>query len=237
MRQQTTEKGERIMENGKRIVIYLRCSSEEQAASGLGLEAQERKARLYVDANDLQLFEVISDPGFSGKSLQRPGIQRILELAGKRAIDAVIILRLDRLSRSVRDTLGIVELFKKHHVELHSLNEKLDTGTASGKFVLTLLSALAEMERGLISERTSVALQSKILRGERAGQIPFGWRVAEDGKTLIENQKEQGAIRLIRALHEQGHTYRHISRELTDRGTLGRSWHHQTISNVLRKAA
>ena len=218
-----------------RAVIYTRCSSQEQAVSGLGLDAQERKARAYCEANDLDLITVITDPGFSGKSLQRPGIQRVIELASKRAIDAVVVLRLDRLSRSVRDTLGIVEAFKHHHVELHSLTERLDTGTASGKFVLTLLSALAEMERGLISERTSAALQSKILRGERAGQVPFGYRVGVDGKTLVEDDEQQQVVGRVYELHDEGYSLRAICQQLQREGfqPSGQTWHPQTVKRVL----
>lgn len=115
-----------------KTVLYLRCSGDEQAASGLGLAAQERKGRGYCEANDLTIVDVISDPGYSGKGLDRPGMQRILDLARRRSIDALVVLRLDRLSRSVRDTLGLVEHFKKHHVELHSISERLDTASASG---------------------------------------------------------------------------------------------------------
>lgn len=151
----------------------------------------------------------------------------------------MIILRLDRLSRSVRDTLGVIEHFKKCRVELHSLNEKLDTSTASGKFVVTLLSALAEMERGLISERTSAALQSKILRGERAGQVPYGWTLGQDGKTLLRDERGQEAIGVMRDLHTKGCSLRRICAELETRGYKpnGRRWHSKTVWAILQKEA
>ncbi len=224
------------MQASTRTVLYLRCSSEEQAASGLGLEAQERKGRAYCEANDLTLVHVVSDPGFSGKSLQRPGIQQVLELARRRQIDAVVILRLDRLSRSVKDALTTIDVFKRHHVQLHSVTERIDTGSASGQFVTTLLSALAELERGLISERTSAALQSKRLRGERAGQIPFGFTIGADGRTLVEVPEQQQAIGLIRDLHGQGYSLRAICGELSRAGfePAGKQWHPTTVNRVIQ---
>lgn len=222
-----------------RTILYLRCSHEESAASGLGLEAQERKGRAYCEASDLGIPKIICDPAFSGKSLDRPGIQRITDLAKHRAFDALVVLRLDRLSRSVKDTLSLVELLNRYGVQLHSVAERLDTGSASGRFVLTILSAMSAMEREVCAERTSLALQSLIVRGQRAGQIPFGFTLAGDGRTLLRNESEQAAIARIRQLHEDGYSYRQICATLTQEGFQphGLAWHPQTIANVLKRAA
>ena len=106
-----------------------------------------------------------------------------------------------------------------------------------GKFFLNMMASLNQMERDLISERTRDALRLKIAKHERAGQIPYGWRLTRDGRTLAPDGQEQAAISLILALREQRYSYRAICRELEDRAVLpwGRKWHPKTIGNILRK--
>ncbi|MBF0467249.1 MAG: recombinase family protein, partial [Nitrospirae bacterium] len=124
-------------------------------------------------------------------------------------------------------------------IALHSLSENLDTSTPTGRFMLKVMGAMNELEREQIGERTKSALQYKISRNERAGQIPYGWTLSEDGKTLIENQREQEAIKRVVALKEKGYTLRAICIELTKEGykPAGKTWHPQSISNILRRAA
>jgi len=124
-------------------------------------------------------------------------------------IDAIVVYELDRLSRKVLDTLTLIETFEKLD-HFHSLNEKIDAGTATGRFFLNITTSLAQMQRDLISERTKDVLQMKIANNERAGQIPYEWRLAEDGNTLIAHEEQQQVITLARRLHEQGMSYRAI---------------------------
>jgi site-specific DNA recombinase len=118
----------------------------------------------------------------------------------------------------VLDTLNLIELMKKHKVVFHSITDNIDTTTAMGKFFLNIMPSLAQMERDLISERTKDALSHKISRNERAGQIPYGWTLAKDVKTLVMNVEEKKAIRLIRELHGKGLDYLAICGELTKHG-------------------
>ena len=151
----------------------------------------------------------------------------------------MIVYKLDRLSRRVLDTLNLIELMKKHKVVFHSITDSIDTKTAMGKFFLNIMASLAQMERDLISERTKDALRHKISRNERAGQIPYGWALAEDGKTLVMNDEEQKTIRFIKELHEKGYNYSAICRELTRQGyqPLGGYWYAQSVKNILKRAA
>ncbi len=129
-----------------------------------------------------------------------------------------MVYKLDRLSCSVLDTLQLIESFKSTGVAFHSVNEKIDTTTATGKFFLTIITGLAEMERGLISERTSDALQMKKRNHERAGQIPYGWSLAEDGNTLIEDGEETKAIELIKEQKAKEFSLRAICSEFSAKG-------------------
>lgn len=120
-----------------------------------------------------------------------------------------------------------------------SLSERIDTTTAAGKMVFRMLAVLAEFERDLVSERTTAALAHKASRGERVGEIPFGWTLGADGVTLAENPAEQAILADIHALRADGWTYRAIAAELTGRGVLTKKsnakWTHQAVASILKR--
>jgi DNA invertase Pin-like site-specific DNA recombinase len=223
----------------KKAVGYVRVSTDEQAREGISLENQRAKIEAYCGLNDLELIDIIEDAGKSGKDLNREGIQSLMELLKTRKIDAVVVYKLDRLSRRVKDTLSLMDLVEKKGIAFHSITEKIDTKTAMGKFFLNLMASMNQWERDTISERTRDALHLKIVKNERAGQVPYGWALGEDGKTLIRNEREQKAISLILELNGKGYSHRAICRELEREGyqPVGKKWHHQTIQNILRKVA
>ena len=214
---------------------YVRVSTDEQAREGVSLENQKEKIAAYCGLNDLVLAEIIEDAGKSAKSLNRDGMRRLLSLVKRREISAVIVYKLDRLSRSVKDTITLIETFEKHHTAFHSVQDRIDTRSATGRFFLNIMSSLAQMERELIGERTRDALSLKIIKGERVGQVPYGYELAADGRTLIENAREQEAVALIEELHRNGRTYRAICRELEARGYEPKAgaWHPQKVKNIL----
>lgn len=230
---------ERGMRTGMRVIGYTRVSTDEQAREGISLDNQKAKIAAYCQLNDLELVDIIEDAGKSGKDLNREGMQSLLGMVKTRQIDAVVVYKLDRLSRRVKDTLSVLELLEKKGIAFHSLSERVDTKSAMGRFFCNVMASLAQMERDQISERTRDALQHKIRNGERAGQIPYGWVVGDDGKTLIENPSEQEVISLVRELHDQGYSYRGICRELDKEGyePIGKMWHASTIGSILRRAA
>jgi site-specific DNA recombinase len=226
-------------EKDMKTIGYVRVSTDEQAREGISLEAQKTKIAAYCELNDLELIEIIEDAGKSGKDLNREGIQSLICEVKAHRIDAVVVYKLDRLSRRVRDTLSLMDLIEKKNIAFHSITERIDTKSAMGKFFLNIMASMNQWERDTISERTRDALHHKIDKGERAGQIPYGWILASDGKALLLNKKEQKAISLICNLHDKGYSYRAICRELEAEHyePIGASWHHQTIKNILRKAA
>jgi site-specific DNA recombinase len=219
---------------------YIRVSTEKQADFGVSLEMQEKKIRAYCDLNDLNLTEVICDAGISGKNLSRPGIQRVLELVKAGEVSGIVIYKLDRLGRSTSDLLDIAKLIDKKGVAIHSLTEKIDTSSAIGRFFFTLTSALAEMERGLISERTIAALAEKRAKNERTNfKAQFGYEFTPDGK-VIENPIEQRIIQIVVELKAQGESVRGIQKRLTADGYLnrnGKPFATSAIFYMIKKAA
>jgi site-specific DNA recombinase len=222
-----------------KTIGYVRVSTDEQAREGISLESQKAKIATYCELNDLELVEIIEDAGKSGKDLNREGIQSLMDEIKAHRIDAVVVYKLDRLSRRVRDTLSLMDLIEKKNIAFHSITERIDTKSAMGKFFLNIMASMNQWERDTISERTKDALQHKISKNERAGQIPYGWTLTENGNTLVENPREQKAISLICNLHDKGYSYRAICRELEAKHhkPIGAKWHHQTIKNILAKAA
>src|SRR5258708_40125935 len=120
---------------------YVRVSTDRQAESGVSLEAQEAKIRAMATVQGAGLGEVIVDGGESAKSLNRPGLQRLIALVNASKVEAVIVAKLDRLTRSVKDLCGLLELFEKRKVALISVAESLDTGSAAGRLVITIMAA------------------------------------------------------------------------------------------------
>src|SRR3984893_5524315 len=153
-----------------------------------------------------ELIEVIQDGGESAKSLNRPGIQRVLEMVQRREVHAVIIAKLDRLTRSVKDLCELLELFERGGVALISVAESLDTSSAAGRLVMNIMAAVSQWEREAIGERTRDALQHKRSQSERVGNIAFGYRLAPDGKHLEQDPAEQAALAEIRRLRGEGAT-------------------------------
>lgn len=219
----------------KTAVGYVRVSTEEQAREGISLENQKAKIKAYAELNELDLIEVIADEGLSAKNLNRPGIQRILEMARNREIGALVVYKLDRAFRSTIDALEVTKELDNFGVGFHSINERLDTKSPLGKFFFTLIAGIAEMERGIVGERTSDALRRKIENGEHVGHIPYGYQI-ENGE-LIPFLPEQEIIKLAKELRDRGFTFQAIANEFkrreikTKRGLV--KWHPTSIRNIL----
>src|SRR5258708_1458813 len=124
-----------------RTIGYVRVSTDGQAEQGVALEAQEAKIRAMATVQGSELLDVMVDGGESAKSLNRPGLQRLLALINAGKVEAVIVAKLDRLTRSVKDLCGLLELFEKRKVALISVAESLDTGSAAGRLVITIMAA------------------------------------------------------------------------------------------------
>jgi len=163
-----------------RAISYIRVSTEEQALNGVSLDAQEEKIRAYCVAKEWDLIRVVRDEGYSAKDLNRPGIQEIIEGCKKKDFEVVVILKLDRLTRSVKDLGYLVEdVFKKNDVAFSSLQDNFDTATANGRMVMNILATFAQWERDIISERTRDAMQFMRKDMKLIGAVPFGYDCRE----------------------------------------------------------
>ena len=229
-----------------KAVAYMRVSTHEQAESGLGLESQDSRIRAYCTMRNLDLIEAITDAGVSGgKPLaSRDGGKRLLTVIRQHKADAVVMLKLDRMFRNAGDCLTTVETWEKAGVALHVVDlggNAIDTTSAAGRFMLVVLAGAAEMERNLVSERTRSAMAVKKSNGQLIGSVPFGFDLASDGRTLIENDTEQAIIQDIRNMRVSGKKLQQIADTLTERGIPTKTgnrngWGHQAIARILRRA-
>jgi DNA invertase Pin-like site-specific DNA recombinase len=220
-----------------RAVGYGRVSTEEQAREGISLAAQEAKIQAYAELNDLELVDVVIDAGKSGKTTDRDGLQKVLSMVKSGEVQAVVVYKLDRLSRRVIDTLTNIEQIEAAGAAFHSIVEKVDTKSAIGRFFLTITAAFAQMERDTISERTSAALRHKIEQGEHVGRVPYGYQI--EGTSLVAIQKDSAVITQILELREDGLTLRAIANELNHRQVptqRGGRWQAQTVANIIKRA-
>jgi site-specific DNA recombinase len=223
-----------------KTIGYARVSTDRQADHGVSLEAQEAKIRAMATVQGAELIEVIVDGGESAKSLNRPGVKRLLALVDNGKIDAVIVAKLDRLTRSVKDLCGLLELFEKRKVALISVAESLDTGSAAGRLVITIMGAVSQWEREAIGERTRDALRHKRNQGRRVGNIAFGFRLAGDGEHLEPDPAEQRALEEIRCLRVEGLTLRAIAANLNHRAVrtrCGTPWRLESVARVVKQIA
>jgi site-specific DNA recombinase len=222
-----------------RAIGYVRVSTEKQADFGVSLEAQTAKVQAMAVVQGAELAEIIIDAGESAKSLNRPGMARLLSLVDAGAVDTVIIAKLDRLTRSVKDLAELLERFTRRGVSLVSVAESLDTGTAAGRLVLNIMTAVSQWEREAIGERTRDAMHHKRANGERVGTVPFGYRTAADSLHLEVDPAEQGILSRIRELKAAGNTTRQIADELNRQGFTtrrGTAWRFQYVAEALRAA-
>jgi DNA invertase Pin-like site-specific DNA recombinase len=216
---------------------YARLTTEKQADRGVSLDAQTEKIRAMALVHNATLSDIIVEPGESAKSLNRPGMQRLLELVDSDRVQTVIVAKLDRLTRSVKDLCTLLERFERRGVALMSVAESLDTGSAAGRLVLNIMTAVSQWEREAIGERTRDALNHKRNNGERVGNIRFGYRMCADGKHVEPEPSEQAVIAVIRDLRASGNSLRRIAGDLNNQGWRTRRGSYWKLESVARIAA
>ncbi|MDE8227210.1 recombinase family protein [Erysipelothrix rhusiopathiae] len=186
-------------EKKRNIAVYCRVSSDDQAENGYNLREQERRIDQYINAYSEEFTENVVkyiDDGYSAKDLKRKEMSMLLQDIKDDMISKVIIHNLDRLTRSMKDLIVLIELFEEHDVQLYSLREKIDTKTAIGRFFVSIIILIAQWEREAISERTIRALDQSAYEGNYVhGRAPFGYTLVN--KKLVINEKEAAIIKQV----------------------------------------
>ena len=196
----------------RRVAVYVRVSTQEQAASGYSIGEQTERLKKYCEAHDWTVVSVYTDPGFSGAKMDRPALQRLLSDAGRGIFDTVLVWKLDRLSRSQKDTMYMVEsCFLAGGIDFISMNENFDTSTPFGRAMVGILSVFAQLERDQIRERMTMGRVGRAKSGLYSGcahpLIGYDYR---DG-ALVPNEYEAMQVRLIFELFVRGLEGRELS--------------------------
>src|SRR5713226_7631912 len=221
-----------------RTVAYCRVSTEKQADKGVSLDAQHAKVEAYAQLYELELMEVVIDAGASAKTLDRPGLRRALEMLKVRQAEALLVVKLDRLTRSVVHLGHLVEhYFADGKWALLSVGEQIDTRSAAGRLVLNVLASVSQWEREPIGERTAAAMQFKAAQGEyTGGEIPYGYRLTGDGGRLEPEPSEQHVLVAAKQLRGAGFSLRCVARELNAQGfrsRTGKPFAHVQVARML----
>ncbi|MGG5890993.1 recombinase family protein [Falsiroseomonas sp. HC035] len=205
---------------------YIRVSTADQAREGVSLDSQRERLTAYCAMRGLDLVDIIADEGISGTIplADRTGGAKLLEMAKRRTVTEVVALKLDRLFRNAHDALGRMAHWDKASVGLHLIDmggAAVDTRSAMGRMMLTMMAGFAQFERDLISERTAASLQFKKRQRAVYGPIPLGF--AREGDNLVRDEREALLVARIRLLRDQGVPLRKIANALNADGITGKA--------------
>ncbi|MEK6841619.1 MAG: recombinase family protein, partial [Nanoarchaeota archaeon] len=145
--------------------IYIRVSTQDQAQHGFSLNAQEEALSNYAQVLGYEIFKIYRDEGKSAKDLKRPEMTNLLRDAEAKKFSAIFIYKLDRFSRSLKDLILTIDKLKEWGVDFVSLQDKIETASASGKLMFQIIGAFAEFERNIIGDRTKFGMQRKAKEG------------------------------------------------------------------------
>lgn len=206
-----------------RVALYPRVSTLEQARDGYSINEQIERMKKYCEAHGWEVTKIYTDAGYSGGDTERPGLQELIKDAENHRFDAVLVYKLDRLSRSQKDTLTLIEdVFLPNGVNFISMTENFDTSTPFGRAMLGILSVFAQLEREQIKERMEVGKIGRAKEGKWCGSpnVPIGYELDNDGELVInkyEAMQIQEMFRLFnlrisqrrvaKMLHGKGYTY------------------------------
>ena len=218
-----------------RVALYPRVSGHEQE-DNYSIPEQIERMKKYCDAKDWTVYKIYTDSVYTGASMDRPGLQAMIKDCEAGKIDMVLVYKLDRLSRSQKDTLYLIEdVFEKHDVGFTSMTENFDTSTPHGKFIVGILAVFAQLEREKIRERTMIGKQARAAEGKWHGSkwTPVGYDY-EDGMLKI-NEYEKMQILEIADLALKGTPIRTIANMMNDRGLVHKYgvWDAKRIKYVL----
>lgn len=215
----------------KRAALYVRVSTLEQAQEGYSIGEQRERLIAYCKAHDWMITDIYVDGGYSGSNLKRPGIQKLMSETDK--FDIVLVYKLDRLSRSQRDTLYLIEeIFLPNSVNFVSMQESFDTSSPFGKAMIGLLAVFAQLEREQIKERTRMGRIARAKNGlfHGGGNIPLGYNY-QDGKLII-NPYEAEQIRKIFDWYIEGMSFDKIAFKLREEGYSTRRGNYRDWTSI-----
>ncbi len=192
-----------------KVAIYVRVSTEEQAKEGISIEAQIDRCKAFSKARNWKVFKVYKDAGFSAGTMDRPAFQLLMIDVEDKKFDVLLVYKIDRFSRKLKDLITILDDLKKHNVNFTSVTEQIDTTTAMGEAFFQIIGVFAQLERGMVKERVEMAFSKKIDSGEYLNRAPLGY-FYENGKLVMDNEEVE-KVKEIFNMWAAGIHYKEIS--------------------------
>ena len=213
--------------------LYIRVSTEDQAREGFSLPEQEKRLRAMCEYKNYEVYDVYEERGISAKTGNyRPEFERLLQDVRDKKVNTIVVLKLDRLTRSVSDWEKILTFLEENDAYLDCANDDINTTNANGKMISRILTSVSQQEIERTSERTKIGLAGAIKVGHIPHQAPLGYK-HEDKKLVIDYATKDVAIRIFNMYHD-GLSYKKISNILNEEKVLGKTnWRDSTILNIL----
>lgn len=213
--------------------LYIRVSTEDQAREGFSLPEQEKRLRAMCEYKNYEVYDVYEERGISAKTGNyRPEFERLLQDVRDKKVNTIVVLKLDRLTRSVSDWEKILTFLEENDAYLDCANDEINTTNANGKMISRILTSVSQQEIERTSERTKIGLAGAIKVGHIPHMAPLGYK-HEDKKLVIDYATKDVAIRIFNMYHD-GLSYKKISNILNEEKVLDKTnWRDSTILNIL----
>ncbi|WP_426807450.1 recombinase family protein [Streptococcus anginosus] len=219
-----------------KVAIYVRVSTTNQVEEGYSIDEQKDKLSSYCHIKDWSIYNIYTDGGFSGSNTERPALEQLIKDAKKKLFDTVLVYKLDRLSRSQKDTLYLIEeIFIKNGIEFLSLQENFDTSTPFGKAMIGLLAVFAQLEREQIKERMQLGKLGRAKSGKSMmwARTSYGYDYHKETGTVTINELEAIAVRDIFNSYLAGMSITKLRDKLNDKYPKTPNWHYRIIRGIL----
>ena len=222
------------MDNEKKIAgLYIRVSTEDQAREGFSLPEQEKRLRAMCEYKGYEIYKVYKDAGISAKTgNKRPAFEDLLQDIKDKKCNTIVVLKLDRLTRSVYDWENIIKFLEENNAYLDCANDDINTTNANGKMISRILMSVSQQEIERTSERTKVGLSGAIKAGHIPARAPLGYKHVD--RLLVPDPLTKDIIIRIFNLYFEGCTYFKIAKIYNDEKVLGKTnWRDTTILKII----
>lgn len=219
-----------------KVALYVRVSTTSQLEEGYSIEEQKAKLKSYCDIKDWNIYKIYTDGGFSGSTTDRPALEQLVQDAQSKLFDTVLVYKLDRLSRSQKDTLYLIEdVFLKNNIEFVSLLENFDTSTPFGRAVIGLLSVFAQLEREQIKERMQLGKLGRAKSGKSMmwAKTSYGYDYDKETGSMTVNEYEALAVKEIYASYLAGMSITKLRDKMNEEYPKQPAWSYRTIRGML----
>ena len=218
----------------KKVVGYIRISSEIQKLKGSSIKSQSNQIKKYCDLQNFDLVKIYKDEGISGMKKDRLGLNNIFDDIKNSDIDCVIVYSLSRLGRKLKDVIEFIDELSKNNIQFISLKENFNNNDIVGKLMFNILGSINEFEVNLLSQRIKDVKQFKKSRNEvYCGNILFGKK--RIGKKLVDNDEELKVLNIIDKMRSENISYNKISNYLNDNNILSKEkgkWYGSSVRSV-----